>query len=159
MASETEQPQRQEEDGLRLAVVDPEDLAVVSAHLQDAELSLGDMAYLPGAKRFALVMARFDWALAAGSRFQRREAGMHFECVLKAERAGFDPDDTRPQRLLAISFTPTDAPSGLVHLRFAGGGCIRLTVECLEAEMRDMGAGWAVDGRPPALLDSDAASV
>ena len=32
---------------LRLAAIDEEDLAVVSAHVQDAVLKVGDMVYLP----------------------------------------------------------------------------------------------------------------
>ncbi len=46
---------------LKIAALDPEDLAILSAHLQDAEVKIGDMAYLPKAQRFALVASRFDW--------------------------------------------------------------------------------------------------
>ena len=140
---------------LRLAVVDDEDLAVVSAHLQDAEVSLSDMAYLPGPKRFAFVCDRFDWSGAVGGRFERCVAGLHFERVLKVARSGIPSD--RPatkRRLLAISFLLQDAPSGVVLLTFADGGLIRLTVECLEAEMRDMGPRWTVAGRPDSPLDA-----
>ncbi len=134
---------------LRLAVVDTEDLAVVSAHLQDSELVASDMAYLPKSKRFALVVSRFDWTRALTGRFERCRTGLHFERVLAAASAGFDLSDAGAVRhLLAVSFKPGDAPSGHVLLAFEGGGAIRLTVECLEAELRDLGPRWAVDGRP-----------
>ena len=136
-------------DPLRLAVVDTEDLAVVSAHLQDAEAQLNEMAYLPGTKRFALVVARFDWPKALQGRFERCRTGLHFERVLNVARSGIDSTDGGTlNHLLAISFVPEDPPAGSVLLTFAGGGRIRLTVECLEAELRDLGPRWPVESRP-----------
>ena len=49
---------------LRIAALDPEGLAILSAHLQDADIRVGDMAYLPEQRRFALAGARFDWYAA-----------------------------------------------------------------------------------------------
>ena len=50
--------------------------------------------------------------------------------------------------LLAIRFTITDDPAGSVDLDFAGGGTVRLSVECLEARLQDLGAAWAAKGVP-----------
>ncbi|HZA01678.1 MAG TPA: DUF2948 family protein, partial [Hyphomicrobiaceae bacterium] len=50
--------------------------------------------------------------------------------------------------LLAIQFEETDAPAGAVTLVFAGGGAIRLEVECIEAELRDLGAAWKARCKP-----------
>ena len=47
---------------LKLIALDADDLAVISAHLQDAVLKVGDVAYLPREKRFAAMGNRFDWA-------------------------------------------------------------------------------------------------
>ncbi len=52
---------------LKLIAFDEEDLKVVSAHLQDAVVRVGDMAYLPKERRFAALLNRFDWELAAGA--------------------------------------------------------------------------------------------
>jgi hypothetical protein len=41
--------------------------------------------------------------------------------------------------LLAVEFAETDSPAGIVSLIFSGGGVIRLDVECLEAELADLG--------------------
>ena len=41
--------------------------------------------------------------------------------------------------LLAIEFVEHDAPAGTVTLTFSGGAAIRLEVECLEAELVDLG--------------------
>ena len=48
-------------DLLRLVAFDPEDLAVISAHLQDSLLRVGDIAYLPKERRFAIQVRRYDW--------------------------------------------------------------------------------------------------
>ena len=48
---------------LKLAALDVEDLAVISAHLQDAILRAEDLAGLPGEHRFALAARRFDWSM------------------------------------------------------------------------------------------------
>lgn len=145
---------------LRLAVVDVEDLAVVSAHLQDSEVMAPDMGYLPGTKRFALVVSRFDWTQALAGRFERCRTGLHFERVLGVATTGLDLSDAgRVLHLLAISFRLGDAPSGHVLLAFEGGGAVRLTVECLEAELRDLGPRWAVDAKPLDRLDGVATAA
>ena len=50
--------------------------------------------------------------------------------------------------LLAVRFSETDAPAGNVDLDFAGGGTVRLSVECLEARLQDLGAAWAAKATP-----------
>ena len=138
---------------LRFQVVDEDDLAVLSAHLQDATLSLADATYLPSSHRFAAVVSRIDWLALTQGRQQRRHAGFHFERVLRVQRSGFGSGDDAPIQLLAISFEATSAPAGSVLLTFAGGRTIKLDVECVEAEMRDLSAGWPVDDRPRHRLD------
>lgn len=146
---ETTAPVTGEDKPLRLTVLDEEDLSVVSALLQDAEVTLSDMAFLPRQARFVLIVARFDWTAAMRGSPERCRAGLHFERVQHVARSGLPaPDPALPLRLLAIAFSPEDAPGGTVLLTFIGGAQIRLTVECLEAEMRDIGPRWAVEAQP-----------
>ncbi|GGH11291.1 hypothetical protein GCM10007036_08240 [Alsobacter metallidurans] len=136
-------------NALKLVALDDEDLAVVSAHLQDAVLKVGDITWLPREKRFALVANRFAWEAQRTETGERRRTGLSFARVLKVQRSrvrGDAPDAVL--NLLAVTFQPTDAPSGLVTLVFSGGGAIRLEVECLEAEMRDLGPAWETPNRP-----------
>lgn len=133
---------------LKLIALDAEDLSVLSAHLQDAVLRVGDLAYLKGERRFAMVANRFDWAAAAGGSGElvRRRSGLRFEQVLGAQIQGLDPaSGDRCLELLAVSFAPLgeETPEGYVTLTFAGGAGIRLHVECIEAELKDLGAAWA----------------
>ncbi|MEA2835038.1 MAG: hypothetical protein QOG66_3240 [Methylobacteriaceae bacterium] len=134
---------------LKLLVFDEEDLAVVSANLQDAIVRANDMAFLPREQRFALTAARFDWLAADEGRCERLQTGMHFERVSNVRTTGFRPG--KPQEvlnLLSIVFEPNDAPSGEVVLTFSGGSGVRLQVECLEAQMRDIGPRWPCRGKP-----------
>jgi hypothetical protein len=139
-------------DRLRLAAIDEEDLAIVSAHVQDAVLKVGDMVYLPKERRFAVAMNRFTWEKAQdGSRrdFERRRAVMTLDRVLSARTAQIDR--SRPDtvlELLAVNFEATDAPAGLVTLYFAGGGAVQLTVEVIEVRLADLGAAWATAAKP-----------
>ena len=50
--------------------------------------------------------------------------------------------------LLTISFEPLEAPSGVIELIFADHCSIRLDVECIEAELSDLGPGWKVRSKP-----------
>ena len=148
------QPGLRDASRLHFAILDEEDLGVMSAHLQDADLKLGDMAFLPAARCFAMVACRVDWDSFASGRPARREAGFHFTHVRKARRIGFEQNDPElALQLLAISFSPSEPPGGDVLLTFAGGRMIKLEVECIEAEMRDLGPCWAVDHCPHHDLD------
>lgn len=133
---------------LKIAALDPDDLAILSAHLQDAEVKVGDMTYLPAQQRFALFGARFDWYAAGRGLCERCGTGLHFERVSRVRRAGFDQDPETVLTLLAISFMPTEAPGGTVMLHFSNDGAVRLDVECLEAALADVGPRWTC-GNPP----------
>jgi DUF2948 family protein len=140
---------------LKLIALDIEDLAVISAHLQDAVLKVGDLAFLPREKRFAAVGNRFDWMDAIAKdgarnkRYARRRVALRFERVLGAQFQGIDlKNKGAVAELLAIHFEPADPPQGQVILDFAGGGAIRLNVECIEAELRDLGPMWQARSKP-----------
>jgi hypothetical protein len=135
---------------LKLLALDAEDLEVVSAHVQDAVIRTVDMGYARGDKRFALLMNRFDWTQnQKRSKGLRKRAALHFDGVTHAAFAGFDPASPEGVvNLLDIRFEPTDAPSGIVELRLAGGGTVRLTVDYLEARLADLGAAWAASATP-----------
>ena len=140
---------------LKLIAFDADDLAVMSAHLQDAVLKVGDIAYLPRERRFAAIGNRFDWAdaIKGGNsepqEYTRRRAALRFERVLGAQLQGIDlARKDAVVSLLAVSFEPGEAPEGSVTLHFVDGGAIRLQVECIEAELKDLGPVWRVASMP-----------
>ena len=138
---------------LRLLAFDEDDLAVISTHLQDAQVRPSEIAFLPHERRFALVVDRFDWCAADCGQRRRRRTGLHFDRVLAVRRAHFQQEGEAVSDLVAIAFVPSDPPAGHVILRFADGGAIRLEVECLEAAMADLDAGRPCeDAAAPAAL-------
>jgi len=142
---------------LKLIALDPEDLRVLSCHLQDAVMRVGDMAFLGREMRFAAIANRFDWegAVKEGpDAYRRRRSGVRFERVKAARVQGFDPrQKDNVLSLLAVTFDPGEEPSGAVTLHFAGGAALQLEVECIEAELRDLGAAWRANSKPAHTSD------
>lgn len=139
---------------LRLTALDDEDLSVISAHLQDAVILIGDMKFTPARKQFALVANRFDWEHSENGRtdgepFLRRRTGLHFNQVTAARAQNIrQGENDAVLELLSITFEPAEMPSGTISLTFAGGGTLKLDVECIEAQMSDMGAVWETTNKP-----------
>jgi len=125
-------------NALKLVALDKEGLAVISAHVQDSCVAPADLTWLPKQKRFVCGAMRYDWAAAKSGRHERVFAALRFDRVLKVSHLGL-ADREQPRRLLAVRFEKIDAPSGMVLLTFADGAAIRLDVECLEGELRDIG--------------------
>ena len=143
---------------LKLLALDAEDLQIVSAHCQDAVARAAEMSFAPKDGRFVLVMNRFAWEVADRARrfafarrreYERRRAVLHFDRVTRVRQSGVaigDPEQVLS--LLAVRFEPGAEPSGEVELVFAGGSGIRLDVECIEAQLTDLGAAWSTGNRP-----------
>jgi hypothetical protein len=148
-------------DRLKLIALDKEDIEVVSAHLQDAVVKAADIRWRPAEKRLVIALNRFDWEAAhsAVPEYRRRRAALRFErvtackcrnCIaVEAVQAG------RVLNLLAVLFEGTDHPAGVVTLTFSGGATLRLEVECLEAELADLGPAWITECCPAHNVDGD----
>jgi hypothetical protein len=133
-----------------LAAQDAEDLEVISARLQDAVAKVGDLKYLPKARRFVAVVNRFQWENGEKTNTRVR-SGLHFDGVLSVKSKNIKMGAPGAVlSLLAIKFTPAGAedPSGKVELTFSGGGAMLLEVECLDAALADLTGPWAARGRP-----------
>jgi hypothetical protein len=136
---------------LKLIALDEEDLAVVSSHLQDAVVRVGDLAYLPSQKRFAAVLNRFDWEKASerGNEYRRRRTALRFDRVFGAQLRNLKQGKSdRILSLLAVHFEADDPPGGHVTLTFSGDASIQLQVECIEAELTDLGPEWRTRLKP-----------
>src|SRR5580765_8188258 len=102
---------------LRLRAEDGEDLAVISACLQDALVAVRDLAYDQGARNFVLVANRFRWeggaAEGEGSPFERTLCGIIFDEIDSVAYRGFHrSEEDRILALLAIrpNFGPGTGP-------------------------------------------------
>ena len=114
------------------------------------------MTYLPRRRRFALIASRFDWTSTEDETMQRRASGLHFDDVLRVQRIGFEQSEhDAVLNLLGIVFAAGESPGGSVTLFFSAGAAIRLDVECIDAQMSDIGAGWRTNRRPSHDLPPD----
>lgn len=145
-------------DQLKFVVLDEEDLEIVSTHLQDAVVKVSDVLWRPQENRLVVALNRFDWesAQAATPEYRRRRSALRFERVMSCKSLNVSAagkDDVL--NLLAVEFSETDEPSGNVTLTFSGGAALRLEVECLEAELADLGPTWTTAACPAHTLAED----
>jgi hypothetical protein len=127
---------------LKLIALDADDLAVISAHVQDARVQTADIIWRQGEKRLVVGMSRLDWeqTLAGETAPRRLVAALRFDRVLACKARNIDVETPEAAlELLGIEFHPGDAPSGSALLMFSQGGALRLDVECLECELTDLG--------------------
>ena len=146
--------------GLRLRAEDAEDLAVISACLQDALVSVGDLAYDRDARRFLLIANRFRWE-ARGTRrgrsgaFERTLCALAFEEVEAVAYRGFQRgEEERILSLLAIE-PAGDAAATAIDLEFAGGATVRLAAAAIRCRARDFGEPWPTPWRPDHPLEEN----
>lgn len=138
-------------DRLKLVALDEEDLTILSAHVQDAVLKVGDLKYLRGQQSFVLPMNRFAWERKSGALRgppERRNSVLHFGRVTGAASTGLPGNPADVLSLLTLRFHASEPPAGAVELVFSGGAAIRLQVECIEAQLGDLGGAWEAASRP-----------
>jgi len=144
-------------DELKLVALDRDDIEVVSAHVQDALVRVADIFWQPREHRFVMALNRFDWMTAADAKgdssskadYRRCRTALRFERVLSCKCRNLNQSNKDARlNLLAVEFVGRDPPSGVVTMTFSGGGVIRLEVECLEAELADLGEIFTADACP-----------
>jgi hypothetical protein len=125
---------------LKLVALDREGLGVISAHIQDTCVKRVDMTWLPKQRRFLIAGMRYDWVGAKTGPEERVSSVLRFDRVLKVSHLGLEKiDSDATLNLLGMTFEKTDPPAGIIVLAFADGALVRLDVECVEVEMRDIG--------------------
>ena len=132
---------------LRLLAEDAVDLQIISAALQDAILRPVDIVWERAARRLTIAFSRFCWE-CGGTRVM---AAMQFGDVqaVKSRRLPRLPEAAL--ELLALDFLTTEAPGGQVMMMFAGGGDLRIDVECLDAVLTDLSERWPARVAPTHL--------
>jgi hypothetical protein len=143
---------------LKLIALDADDLAVISAHVQDAHVQASDIIWRQDEKRLVIGMNRLDWeqTLSGETAPRRLIAALRFDRVLscKSRNIGSAAGETALE-LVGIEFHPSEAPSGSAVLMFTHGRALRLDLECLECELTDLGAddlgAGDIDAEPSGL--------
>lgn len=136
---------------LRLLAEDADDLQIISMALQDAILRPVDIVWEKQTRTLTLALSRFCWE-CGGTRVM---TAMQFGDVtaVKSRRLPRSPDSAL--ELLAMDFMPEEAPGGRVIMMFAGGGDLRIDVECLDAVVTDLSERWPARLEPTHMAEAD----
>jgi hypothetical protein len=138
------------DEGIRLRAQDAGDLAVISACLQDALVSVRDLAFDRDARRFVFVANRFRWERqadgAAAPVFERTLCGIGFGEVEAVAYRGFRRGDE--DRILSLLTVSAPDEGGTIDLEFSAGASIRLSVAAIACHARDLGEPWPTAWQP-----------
>jgi hypothetical protein len=135
---------------LRLLAEDDADLQVISAALQDAISTVGEISYEAQARRLTIALNRFCWE-CSGSEPIRIRAGLQIGGVLGVKSRDVPRDPQMMISILALTFEPQpdpENPGGAVLIHLAGDGDIRVEVECVDAVLSDLSAPWPAQASP-----------
>ena len=102
---------------LKLIALDADDLAVISAHVQDARVQTADIIWRQGEKRLVIGMNRLDWeqTLSGETTPRRLIAALRFDRVLACKSRNIDLEapetvlDLRRYRVLTRARPPAAA--------------------------------------------------
>ena len=137
----------------KLRAEDADDLAVISACLQDALVAVRDLAFVPQDQTFLMVANRFRWERASRpahgqAGYQRTLCGITFGSVLSVSYHGFRrSEDARILSLLAIR-PGYDGKGDAILLEFSDGATIRLEVSRILCHAQDLGEPWPTPWQP-----------
>lgn len=138
--------------GLKLLALDSEDLSVISTHMQDSVFKPADVAFEARRGQFSLSANRFVWENTTDKSkpLERRRSLLVLKRVLAVRSQGVNRTNANQVlSLLAIRFVQKeDGPDGTVEFTLSGGGAIALDVECIEAQLADIGGAWETASRP-----------
>jgi hypothetical protein len=133
---------------LRLLAEDADDLAVISAALQDAVARIGDIHWERPERRLTIALNRFRWEALEGSG-ERVRAAVQLGGVMAVRARNLRPDASDGVvQLLAVTFEAREAPGGVITFAFADGADLAAEVECVDAALADLSAPWSAAHKP-----------
>jgi len=145
-----------EKETLKLRAADKDDLAVLSAFLQDAVIPVRDASFLPAENRFVFVANRFRWEDAGKDQgavktpvFERVHCGVCFDHVTSVRQLGLD----QRRRGQIVSLLSLNADEGKIDLVLSAGATIQLEVDGILCHLQDLDDPWPTHWRPTHPLD------
>jgi hypothetical protein len=132
---------------LKLSALDADDLAVISAAVQDSLVAVRDCVFLAGEKRFVLLLNRFRWEAdsTVESAYSRTHSALVFNAVNAVHHHGIPLQE--PDRVLGLLSVAMEK-DGSVMLRFAARRTIRLEIGRLACHLGDVGEPWPTPWKP-----------
>ena len=126
---------------LKLLAQDADDLVMISAALQDAQVKLADISYAPAARTVTFPLTRQRWEVDGK---EQVSCAVQFGDVLNVKARGLDRDKTCS--LMAVEFMENaEPPGGHLLFLFAGCGELKVEVECVDAALADLSDPWPAE--------------
>ena len=133
-----------EDKALNIGAFDKRDLEIVSSVIQDSILPTNEIKWLPNSDKLALLVNRFRWEdkdleLSQGKIAERVQSLLMISHVKSVSSSGFSPKQKdKVLSILSISFDGDDGGFGNVLIILSGNGGIRVGVDALEINLRDV---------------------
>ena len=131
-----------EDKALNIGAFDKRDLEVVSSLVQDSILPTSEIKWLSNSDKLAILINRFRWEdtkLSHGENPERVRSLLMINHVKNISSSGFSPKQKdRILSILSISFDGVEGGSGSVLIVVSGNGGIRVEVDALEINLRDV---------------------
>ena len=145
-----------EEKALNIGAFDKSDLEIISSLLQDSILPTSEIQWLPSSNKLAFLVNRFRWEdkdieLSQDKTGERVQSLLMISHVKSVSSSGFSPKQKdKILSILSISFDGDDGGFGNVLIILSGNGGIRVGVDALEINLRDVTMPYiAPSGRFP----------
>ena len=145
-----------EDKALNIGAFDKSDLEIVSSLIQDSILPASEIQWLPNSDKLVLLVNRFRWEdkdmeLSQDKKGERVQSLLMISHVKSVSSSGFSPKQKdKVLSILSISFDGDDGGFGNVLIILSGYGGIRVGVDALEINLRDVTMPYiAPSGRFP----------
>ena len=143
---------------LKLRAVDTEDLAVLSACLQDVVIAIREITCLPGEGRFVSVANRFRWVnsdrkppVEGTAIYERGHCGVCFDTVTAVRQQGLV--QSRKGQIVSLLAIEQGEEERTIDLVFSAGIVIRLVVVQILCHVHDLDERWTTQWRPSHPLE------
>jgi len=129
---------------LLVAGAEEEDIATISALLQDGVLKAGDVGFDRVQHRFVLVFNRYRWEKRDKT---RTRAALRIDSVISVQKRQWPQLPSTIMALLALRYE-----DGALHLDFAGGAALKIHVEAIDILLEDLSGPWGALREPKHAL-------
>ena len=131
---------------LKLLAQDVEDLTVIAAAVQDSVGKIGDIRFEAAQRRLTIGLNRYRWE---DDKPERVRCLIQIGSVLavKSRRLRRTARDAIVE-VLSLDFEPEMPPGGCLTVTYAGGGDLRIEVECIDVILADVSEPWPTKATP-----------
>ena len=125
---------------LLVAGAEAEDIATISALVQDGVLKSSDMGFDRQQHRFVLLFNRYRWEKRDKT---RTRAALRIDSVMRVQKRNWPKLPSTTMELLALRYEDQ-----ALHLDFAGGAALKLDVEAIDILLEDLSGSWGAKREP-----------